>query len=415
MEKQNSKYRWVVFVSVLLTYLLMASQRTAPGLITDQLMHDFNITATTIGLITGVQFFVYTSLQIPMGMLADRFGPNFFLIFGAVIAGVGTVLYSIGTHESVLFISRIFTGIGDATIWVNMMLILGQWFYKKEFVRLVGFAGMTGSLGFLLATVPFSAWIGFLGWRWAFFSLGLLVSLCGGLLYIVLIKQTKKAFPQIIPLEEEPMQREKTAGIMKRVFSSRQAWALFLCHFGVVGGYVGFISSWAVPYGMDLYEMSRSEASQLIMVGLVGAIIGAPFMSWVASMYESIKKPYLAVHTIVFASWFSFLLFQGYPSLIGVIVLFFLIGFGYGASALTFAAVRQSFPMTESGVVSGFANTGGFLSAVLLPIFLGALLDYVEASSLNLQYGYFYGFIIPVIFSAVGLIGIILYKEVHIS
>ncbi|MGA4519105.1 MFS transporter [Solibacillus silvestris] len=411
MEKQNSKYRWVVFVSVLLTYLLMASQRTAPGLITDQLMNDFNITATTIGLITGVQFFVYTSLQIPMGILADRFGPNFFLIFGAVLAGVGTVLYSIGTHESVLFLSRIFTGIGDATIWVNMMLILGQWFYKKEFVRLVGFAGMTGSLGFLLATVPFSAWIGILGWRGAFFSLGLLVSICGILLYVVLIKQAKKAFPQITPVVNEPVQREKTAGIVKRVFSSRQAWALFLCHFGVVGGYVGFISSWAVPYGMDLYEMSRSQASQLIMVGLVGAIIGAPFMSWVASMYESIKKPYIAVQTIVFTSWFMFLLFQGYPSLIGVIVLFFLIGFGYGASALTFAAVRQSFPMKESGIVSGFANTGGFLSAVLLPIFLGAILDYVQASSLNLQNGYFYGFIIPVIFSLVGLIGIMLYKE----
>src|SRR5690606_37523542 len=282
----------------------MASQRTAPGLITDQLMHDFNITATTIGLITGVQFFVYTSLQIPMGILADRFGPNFFLIFGAVLAGVGTVLYSVGTHESVLFISRIFTGIGDATIWVNMMLILGQWFYKKEFVRLVGFAGMTGSLGFLLATVPFSAWIGLLGWRWAFFSLGLLVSLCGILLYMVLIKQTKKAFPQISHVVTEPVQREKTAGIVKRVFSSRQAWALFLCHFGVVGGYVGFISSWAVPYGMDLYEMSRSQASQLIMVGLVGAIIGAPFMSWIASMYESIKKPYIAVQSTVFTSWF---------------------------------------------------------------------------------------------------------------
>ena len=109
-----------------------------------------------------------------------------------------------------------------------------------------------------------------------------------------------------------------------------------------------------------------------------------------------------------------FLLFQGYPSLVGLIVLFFLIGFGYGASALTFAAVRQSFPMTESGIVSGFANTGGFLSAVLLPIFLGAILDYVQASSLNIQSGYFYGFIIPVLFSIVGLIGIMLYKEVRV-
>lgn len=78
MDKQNSRYRWVVFVVVLFTYLLMASQRTAPGLITDQLMSDFQVTAATIGLLTSIQFFVYTSLQVPMGILADRYGPNTF-------------------------------------------------------------------------------------------------------------------------------------------------------------------------------------------------------------------------------------------------------------------------------------------------------------------------------------------------
>ncbi|CAM5463394.1 MFS transporter OS=Lysinibacillus sphaericus OX=1421 GN=LS41612_03275 PE=3 SV=1 [Lysinibacillus sphaericus] len=78
MDKQNSKYRWVVFVVVLLTYLLMASQRTAPGLITDQLMSDFQVTAATIGLLTSIQFFVYTSLQVPMGILADCYGQMLF-------------------------------------------------------------------------------------------------------------------------------------------------------------------------------------------------------------------------------------------------------------------------------------------------------------------------------------------------
>lgn len=78
MEKQKSRYRWIVFASVLVTYLLMASQRTAPGLITNNLMEDFNLTASKIGLLMSIQFFVYTSLQIPMGILADRFGPNFF-------------------------------------------------------------------------------------------------------------------------------------------------------------------------------------------------------------------------------------------------------------------------------------------------------------------------------------------------
>ncbi|KPN89503.1 nitrate/nitrite transporter [Lysinibacillus sp. ZYM-1] len=415
MDKQRHRYRWIVFVAVLFTYLLMASQRTAPGLITDQLMTDFGVTASTIGLLTSIQFFVYTSLQIPMGILADRFGPNFFLIIGATLTGLGTILYSLGTHEFVLFFSRILTGVGDATIWVNMVLILAQWFQKKEFVRLIGFVGMTGSLGFLLATVPFATLILLFGWRISFFSTGLLLCLCGVLLYFVLVKNTKRIFPAKPVVEAEVIQREKTAVLLRRIFSNRQAWALFFCHFGVVGGYVGFISSWAVPYGINMYEMTRSEASQLIMIGLIGALLGAPLMSWIAGWLGSIKRPYIVVHMAVLLSWFSFLLWKGHPSIFWLIVLFFFIGFGYGASALTFAAVRQTFPITESGIVSGFANTGGFLSAALLPIIFGYILDHFQAATGNLSDGYYYGFISPVIFSVIGLIGVLFLKEKHMK
>ncbi|MBD8522718.1 MFS transporter [Lysinibacillus fusiformis] len=415
MDKQHHRYRWVVFVAVLFTYLLMASQRTAPGLITDQLMKDFGVTASTIGLLTSIQFFVYTSLQIPMGVLADRFGPNFFLIIGAILTGLGTILYSLGTHEFILFFSRILTGVGDATIWVNMVLILAQWFQKKEFVRLIGFAGMTGSLGFLLATVPFATLIFLFGWRISFFSTGLLLCVCGVLLYFVLVKNTKRIFSAKAIVEPEVVQREKTSVLLRRIFLNRQAWALFFCHFGVVGGYVGFISSWAVPYGINMYEMTRSEASQLIMIGLLGALIGAPLTSWLAGWLETIKRPYIVVHIAVLLSWFSFILYKGQPSIFWLIVLFFIIGFGYGASALTFAAVRQTFPITESGIVSGFANTGGFLSAALLPIIFGYVLDYFQDATGNLSDGYYYGFISPVIFSIIGLIGVLFLKEKHIK
>lgn len=411
MDKQISRFRWVVFASVLFTYLLMASQRTAPGLITNQVMRDFNVTASTIGLLTSIQFLVYTGLQIPMGIVADRYGPNFFLIIGAMLTGLGTIIYSLGTHEFVLFFARILTGMGDATIWVNMVLILGQWFKVKEFVRLIGLAGMTGSLGFLLATVPFSLFIGSLGWRAAFFSTGLLLCLCGILLYFVLIKKPKQIFLNESVSVKNELQREKTLDLLRRIFSHRQAWALFFCHFGVVGAYVGFIGSWAVPYGMNVYGMTRSDASQLIMIGLIGALIGAPLTSWISSRLETIKRPYVMVHITILLSWATFLLFNGNPPFFMLILLFFIIGFGYGASALTFAMVRQSFPIIESGVVSGFANTGGFLSAVLLPSIFGMVLDHFQTASGSIGEGYYYGFITPVIFSMIGLIGVITFKE----
>lgn len=406
LDKQTSKFRWVVFSTVLFTYLLMSSQRTAPGLITDQIMSDFQVTATTIGLLASLQFFVYTGLQIPMGILADRFGPNFFLIIGALLTGLGTIVYSLGEHEVVLFFARILTGIGDATIWVNLVIILSQWFNAKEFTRLIGVTAMTGSLGFLVATVPFAVWIDLLGWRAAFFSTGLLLCLCSILLYVVLVKKPN----QSVFVKNEP-QRENTWALLRRIVSNRQAWALFLCHFGLVGTYVGFIGSWAVPYGMTMYGMTRSEASQLILLGLVGALIGAPLASWIASKLGTIKRPYIVVHIIILVSWFAFLFFKGNPPAIMLTTLFFVVGLAYGANALTFAAVRQSFPVAESGLASGFANTGGFLSAVLLPSIFGRVLDYFQAAPGNIEDGYYYGFIIPVVFSMLGLIGVILVKE----
>jgi sugar phosphate permease len=403
LEKQNSKYRWVVFVSVLFTYFLIVSQRTAPGLISDQLMEDFSISASTIGLLTSIQFFAYAGLQIPIGIFSDRFGPNFFLVIGALLNGIGTLVYSLASNEVVFLLARLLVGMGDATIWVNLVLILSQWFKVREFIGLLGIAGMCGSLGFLLATVPFSAWITVSGWRAPFFTTGVMLILCGILLYFVLIKKPKTMASNQMKTKKTKKPREKTLVLLRRIFSSRQAWSAFFCHFGVVGTYVGFIGSWAVPYGMHVYGLSRSDSSQMIMIGLVGAIIGAPLTSWISSRLDSIKLPYLVVHCIVFLCWASFLVMNGKPPIMLLTIIFFIIGYGNGASALTFAIVRNSFDIKEVGVVSGFANMGGFLSAVLLPGIFGKVLDHFHSSASSV--GYHYGFIIPVIFSFIGLIG----------
>ncbi len=409
MDKQNSRYRWVVFISVLFAYFLIVSQRTAPGLISDQLMKDFNMTASTIGLLTSIQFLAYAGLQIPIGILSDRFGPNFFLIIGTLLSGVGTFVYSIAPNEHILLVARLLVGMGDATIWVNLVLILSMWFKLKEFVGLLGIAGMSGSFGFLLATVPFSKWISSFGWRAPFFTTGIVLSLCAVLLYFVLVKIPQKKAVRESKEKGKTLKHENIFVLLRRIFSDRQAWATFFCHFGAVGTYVGFIGSWAVPYGMNVFGMSRSDSSQLIMLGLLGAIIGAPLTSWISGKFNSIKRPYVTVHLIIFISWATFLFFSGKPPFYLLVILFFLIGYGNGASALTFAVVRQSFPMKEVGVVSGFANTGGFLSAVLLPSLFGYVLDHFHSAPSNV--GYHYGFIIPVVFTLFGLFGGILIKE----
>lgn len=411
MEKQTSKYRWAVFAAVLFTYFLIVSQRTAPGLITDQLMREFKITAATIGLIASIQFMAYAALQIPIGVFSDRFGPNVFLISGALLDGIGTLIYSLAPNEGLLLFARLLVGMGDATIWVNLVLILSQWFRAQEFISLLGFAGMSGSLGFLLATFPYSAWISATGWRIPFFSMGLILCFMGVVLTFVLSLFPKKLFDQKAANEvkkKKGVPREKIGKQLARILKSRQAWATFFCHFGLVGTYVGFIGSWAVPYGVHVYSMTTSQASQLIMVGLIGAIIGAPLSSWLSSHLGSIKRPYTIVHILVFLSWGLFFFSNGKPPFFLLVVLFLLMGYGNGSSSLTFAVVRDSFPIREVGVASGFANTGGFLSAVLLPGLFGKVLDLFPHS---VQQGYHFGLFIPLVFSFIGLLGCLLIQE----
>lgn len=411
MEKQSSNFRWVVLAAVLLAYFLIVTQRTAPGLISDQLMNDFQISAAVIGLLTSMQFLAYAGLQIPIGIFSDRFGPNFFLIAGTLINGIGTFIYSIASNEMVLFISRFLVGMGDATIWINLVLILSQWFTGKEFIGLIGIAGMSGSFGSLMATVPFTAWINLTGWRSVFSTVGILLFLWGIMLYFILVKKPRQLKLTDAKANHPSTARksEKTFAILRRLVSNRQSWAAFFCHFGMVGTYVGFIGSWAVPYGMTVYGMTRAGASQLIMIGLIGAIIGAPLTTLISGRLGKIKQPYLIVQIINVMCWSAFFLFSGKPPFMLIFLLFFFIGYGNGASGLTFAVVRQSFPIHEVGLASGFANTGGFISAILLPSIFGKVLDYFHATSSIA--GYHYGFIIPILFSVFGILGGILIND----
>ncbi|SDN46411.1 MFS transporter [Bacillus sp. OK048] len=410
MKKQESGYRWVVFGTALFAYFLIVSQRTAPGLITDQLMKEFHVSASIIGLMSSIQFLAYAGFQIPAGLLSDRYGPNQFLIIGTLLTGLGTLLYSLSPNEYVMIFSRLLVGTGDATIFVNLVLILNQWFKANEFIRLLGLISLVAGLGSLVATVPYSIWISYSGWRTTFLSIGIILAVFSYLLYTVLVSKPKKIFKNDFESKKRSVKaRESVWAILRRIFSTRQAWATFLCHFGLVGTYIGFIGSWGVPYGIHVLGLSLSEASQLIMYGLFGAMIGGPFISWVTSRLNSIKKIYTLIHIIVLINWMVLFLSGVKPPIMIVVALLFIIGFGSGASSLTFAVVRESFPKKEVGVVTGFANMGGFLSAVLLPIVFGYILDLFPQQSINI--GYHYGFAIPILFSLMGLIGVLIIKE----
>jgi len=409
LTRQESPYRWVVFFTALAAYYLIVSQRTAPGLVTNSWMTEFHISAGALGLMDSVQFLAYALLQVPVGLLADRFGPNRFLIFGTLTNALGTLLTGVATHAWVLFVARFLVGVGDATIFVNLVAVINLWFRAQEFVALLGIIGVAAGLGSLTATVPYALWIHAWGWRSLFVGVSLILfGLCGAL-YVVLVQRPKRMFEGDVKRAGEPVRPASVREAIRQTFTSRQAYALAMCHFGLVGTYVGFMGSWGVAYFMQVFHMARSAASAIIMLGLVGAMVGGPLTSWLASRFGQVKRLYTFVHAVTFLSWLAWFASGMRPWFGLVPVLLALIGFGNGGSSLTFAIVRQTFPVERVGVVSGFANMGGFVSAVLLPSLFGAVLDQFPGDR---ALGFHFGLLIPVLFTAVGVTGALLARDV---
>lgn len=414
MDIKQSKYRWTVFFTMIAMFFFVMIQRTAPGVITDQLMDTFRISASTIGLTTGIQFLAYAGLQIPLGLLADKFGPSYFLIIGTLLNGLGTLLFSVTPDELLYFISRVLVGTGDAMIFINIVLVMSKWFTAKKFSGLMGWIGMSGNLGSIFASVPLAYWIGLQGWRFPFFSLSICLLAISFISFIVLRKGARLIQSSARTERKPGSSRTKTdksmLAILGGVCRKKQAWAVFFCHFAVAGTYISFIGSWAVPYGINVYGLTRTASSQLVMAGLLSSIVGAPLIGILSGHFKQTRTLYILIQALTFASWLSFFLLAGKPPLAVLVLLYILIGFGFGASMLTFSIIRESFQSGEIGVVSGFANTGGYLSALLLPILFGLVLEMFHSGTLPAA-GYHYGFLIPSLFSFCGLAGSLLLKK----
>ncbi|WCN37482.1 MFS transporter [Aneurinibacillus uraniidurans] len=398
--KNQARMLWFL---VSFAYLLIVSQRTAPGIISDQLLAEFHISASTLGLMSTFQFVMYAGLQIPIGLWAARLGPARLLLVGILASGIGTILYSIADSLPLLFATRALIGFGDAFIWVNCVLILGKAFEPLSFSTMIGMTGAMGSLGNMLTTMPLAWWVTASGWRLPFTCMGIIL-----LVHALIMYRGFNRRDMLFPTDAANLHPAVTLREFATLIRKRTAWGPFLCHFGIIGTYVGFTSVWAVPYLLDMYGISRAEAASILGLALISAVAGGPLSGWMAARAGNCRAPYIWLQVLNVTVWSMFLLTKAHPPLALVYVLFIALGFGIGTSTLTFASIRENFPVAQVGALTGLANTGGFFSAVLLPPIMGLVFDRI---GLHSQQAYAVAFIIPALFASIGIVGALMLSK----
>jgi MFS family permease len=399
---------WLIATLVSLSYLLAFMQRTGPGVIANRLQTEFHVSSAVLGTMTSIQYLLYMLLQIPVGLFGDRFGPEKLLVTGVFLDGAGTLVFAHSHSFMFLLAGRAIVGIGDALIYVNIVLILGKRFVPQVFGSLLGIVGTAGNVGALLTTLPFAAWTEIEGWRVPFTILGSIIVVVAMIDFVSL---GAKPNPEVEPSTHIRLKKAKmpTRKALALTIRDKVSWATFACHFGACGTYIGFVSLWAVPYFLNVYHVSQTGSTVFTLIAFIGGVLGGPIAGAVSDKMKSRRKPYIVLQAAATLAWATIPAWLGAPPVWISYLMMFIVGFVSGGCLLTFAVIRDQVPIERAGVVSGFANTGGFLSAVLLPVLFGGVLDWLSPSSLHgagvPNHVYIAAFIVPTLFSLVGLLG----------
>ena len=123
---------WTVWGLGALLYLIGFYLRVAPAVITDQLMTEFAITGAALGNLSAFYFYSYVAMQIPTGMIADRWGPRRLLTAGAGVAALGTALFAFAPTIFWANMGRLLIGASVAVAFVSMLKLASHWFAPKQ-------------------------------------------------------------------------------------------------------------------------------------------------------------------------------------------------------------------------------------------------------------------------------------------
>src|SRR5664279_6190448 len=139
-EGRFVRARRVVFGIVLASFVLSFFHRTAPAAIAGELTRAFAINGAVLGTLAATYFFVYTLLQIPVGVLADTLGPRVIVTGGALISGAGSLLFGLAPSWEVAAIGRTLVGIGVSVAFIALLKTISVWFPAHRFATLNGVA-----------------------------------------------------------------------------------------------------------------------------------------------------------------------------------------------------------------------------------------------------------------------------------
>lgn len=361
---------WVMWGMAATFYGYAFFQRVLPSVMVDQLMAEFALGGALLGNLSAFYFYAYAGLQLPVGMLIDRFGPRMVLAVAAILCAGGSVLFSQAESIELAYLGRFLIGAGAAFTWVGALTLASRWFPARRFALLTGLTIVFGMVGAISGQGPAAALLGEVSWRDVLLGAGGV-----GLGFAALIILVVRDHP---PMSDAGRQRAPAGkGIMaglRVVASNPQSWIIAFCTGLISVPLLAFGALWGVPYLMQVYGVGRPEAAFSVSVLLVGMAIGGPVTGWISDRIGRRRRPLVVGIVLMLTTLLAMFFIPGLP-LDAFRVLLFVNGLSSGCFVVCYASVRETNRSETAGTALGLVNMFTIGSGAAFQPIVGLLLD----------------------------------------
>ena len=349
--------------------------RVAPSITVEPLMRDFAVGGAIVGNLSAVYFWAYAVLQIPCGLLTDRWGPRRVLTVAILVTGLGSAAMGLAPTVELAYAGRALIGFGAAFAFVGSMVIAALWFPARRFAFFSGAALAVGLAGGVVGQGPLAAAAAALGWRDYMLVLAGWALIHALLAWLSIrdrpVPSGTEASPAAAarPAPAEPMRRS-----LMRVLRQPQNFLIAGFAFLMSVPILAFGGLWGVPYTAARFGVDNIAAGFAMAAMLLGVACGGPLWGLASDRMGRRKPVLLAGGLIGLAAIAAAIYLPGLP-FAAFQACVFLAGFGGSAMATAYALGREHNDPRHAGAALGLINMCTVLSGAVSQPVVGLLLD----------------------------------------